>query len=163
MEGRKWKVAIVAACAWVLSSTVVAHDNPWGYGFGMGPGMMGPGMMGPGMMGPGMMGPGMMGPGMMDLNAEQRNKVSQIQQEAHKKQWDLAAKMDVEYAKLRELYSMDKRDPAVIGGQHQKVYDLRRQMLELRVDTANRMEEVLTKEQKEKLRSFGPGWMMWDD
>jgi Spy/CpxP family protein refolding chaperone len=154
--------------------------GPWMMGPGMmgpgmmGPGMMGPGMMGPGMMGPGMMGPGMMGPGMMgmgqgmgplwmlDLNVEQKNKIAKIQQEARKKQWDLMAKMDGEYVKLRELYFADKRDSAAIGSQYQKIYDLRRQMMELWVDTANHTEEVLTKEQKEKLRSFGPGWMMWD-
>jgi Spy/CpxP family protein refolding chaperone len=175
MNSKKLLIFIFAAMT-LMGSTIgvaVADQNP-SDGTGMGPGMMGPGMMGPGMMGPGMMGPGMMGPGMMgmgqgvgplwmlDLNAEQKNKIAKIQQEARKKQWDLMAKVDGEYVKLRELYFADKRDSAAIGSQYQKIYDLRRQMMELWVDTANRTEEVLTKEQKEKLRSFGPGWMMWD-
>lgn len=140
----------------------------------MGPGMMGHGygMMGPGMMGQGMMGYGMMGPGMMrgygpmwlpDLKEDQQKKVSAIFEELHKKRWDLMTKMQGDYAKLRELYAADKRDPAAIGNQYKKISDLRRQIVELSVDASNRMEAVLNKEQKERLRSYGPGWMMMDE
>lgn len=61
-------------------------------------------------------------------------------------------KMNAEYAKLRYLYYSDQR-----------VFDLRRQMMEASVDAQNRMEAVLTSEQKERLRGYqgGRGWMMW--
>ena len=157
---------------------------------GMGPGMMGPGMMGMGprgmwgdwddwddrymgrgMMGPGMMGPGMMGPGMMggygygpalDLTEQQQAKIAQIQEDFRKKQWDLAAKMDAEQAKLNEIYYSGKRDPAAIDNQYKKIYDLRRQMIQIQVDAQNRMDAVLTPEQKERLRGYygGRGGMM---
>lgn len=149
-------------------------------GWGMGPGMMGRGMMG---MGPGMMGGdwddwddrymgrGMMGPGMMggygygygpapDLTEQQQAKIAQIQEGFRKKQWDLAAKMDAEQAKLNEIYYSGKRDPAVIDNQYKKIYDLRRQMIQEQVDAQNRMDAVLTKEQKERFRGYGPGGMM---
>ncbi|MEW6691997.1 MAG: Spy/CpxP family protein refolding chaperone [Pseudomonadota bacterium] len=137
----------------------------------MGPGMMGPGMMGPGMMGPGMMGPGMMGPGMMggygygpalDLTEQQQAKIAQIQEDFRKKQGDLAAKMDAEQAKLNEIYYSGKRDPAAIDNQYKKIYDLRRQMIQIQVDAQNRMDAVLTPEQKERLRGYygGRGGMM---
>lgn len=69
-------------------------------------------------------------------------------------------RMQGEYATLRGLYTADKRDPAAIGNQYKKISDLRRQMVELSVDADNRMEAVLTKEQKGRLRSYGSGWMM---
>ena len=157
---------------------------------GMGPGMMGPGMMGMGprgmwgdwddwddcymgrgMMGPGMMGPGMMGPGMMggygygpalDLTEQQQAEIAQIQEDFRKKQSDLAAKMDAEQAKLNEIYYSGKRDPAAIDNQYKKIYDLRRQMIQIQVDAQNRMDAVLTPEQKERLRGYygGRGGMM---
>ncbi|MDD3433624.1 MAG: Spy/CpxP family protein refolding chaperone [Tepidiphilus sp.] len=157
---------------------------------GMGPGMMGPGMMGMGprgmwgdwddwddcymgrgMMGPGMMGPGMMGPGMMggygygpalDLTEQQQAEIAQIQEDFRKKQSDLAAKMAAEQAKLNEIYYSGKRDPAAIDNQYKKIYDLRRQMIQNQVDAQNRMDAVLTPEQKERLRGYygGRGGMM---
>jgi Spy/CpxP family protein refolding chaperone len=150
----------------------------------MSPGMMGQGMMSPGMMGQGMMGSGMMGQGMMghgyggmmgqgygmmggyvpmwlpDLKEEQQKKISAIYEELHKKRWDVMTRMQGEYATLRGLYAADKRDPAAIGNQYKKIGELRRQMVEQSVDAHNRMEALLTKEQKGKLRSFGPAWMM---
>lgn len=141
----------------------------------MGRGMMGPGsmyghgrMMGPGMMyGHGtMMGPGMMygyGQGsMLNLDESQQKKMTQIQDELRKKHWDLMGKMNDEYAKLRDLYLADKRDPEAIGKQLQRVYDLRRQMMVDSVEAQNRMEALLTDEQKKQMRnSYGSGGMMW--
>ena len=69
-------------------------------------------------------------------------------------------KMNDEYAKLNQLYYSDKRDPAAIGKQQQRVYDLRRQMMESSVEAQNRMEAVLTPEQKEQRRGYGQGGMM---
>lgn len=142
------------------------------------PGMMGPGMTGPGMMGGyygmphgmGMMGPGMMGPGMgmmgafyaLDLNDDQRKKLRQIQDGLRKQHWELMGKVQDEYAKLRDLYAADTRDPAAIGAQAQRIFDLRRQMLESSVEAGNRMEAVLTAEQKAQLRKdVRGGCPMW--
>lgn len=147
-----------------------------GYGMGMmgmGHGMMGPGMgMGPGMMGGYGMGPGMMGmgPGMMggygpwgtlSLDAQQQKKITQIQDDLSKKHWDLMGKMNGEYAKLNQLYYSSKREPAAIGAQQQKIFDLQRQMMESSVEAQNRIDAVLTPEQKEQIQRFGYGGMMW--
>lgn len=181
-------LAVLTLSGVFLSSTY-AEDKPTGAypGYGMGPGMMrgwsgqedwhgrgmmGPGMMyGQGMMGPGMMyGQGMMGPGMMygygpaqalNLNESQQKKMAQIQEELRKNHWDTMGKVHEEYAKLRELYMADKRDPDAIGKQMDRIYDLRRQMMVESVKAQNRMEEQLTDEQKKQWRSFyGNGWMM---
>lgn len=156
---------------------------PRGYGPGMmggyggGPGPYGPGMMGGygggsgwgmgsmmGMMGLG--GPGLLGMGpyyALDLSEQQRTKMSQIQSELRKKNWDVVGKLVDEQARLRELFAADKRDPAAIGKQSMKIAELRRQLLEASVDAHNRMEALLSKEQKEQWRRFGRGWMMGDE
>lgn len=176
MKMNKLTVGLMAGLISLLSFAAVADDKgkwqgcpDWGSGM-MGQGMMGQGMMGQGM-GQGMMGHGygMRGPGMMrgygpmwlpDLKEDQQKKISAIYEELHKKRWDLMTRMQGEYATLRGLYAADPRDPAAIGNQYRKISDLRRQMVELSVDAGNRMEAVLTKEQKERLRSHAPGWMM---
>lgn len=167
---------------------------PAGYGPGYGPGMMGrygPGMMGgygpgygqgygpgygPGMMGGygrgGMMGGygggGMMGNGgplhLLDLNEQQLAKINQIQDETRRKNWSVMGKLQDEQAHMRDLFSADKRDPAAIGKQAMKIAELRRQLLEASVEAHNRIEALLTKEQKDQLRSYRRrGWMMGND
>ncbi len=157
-----------------------------GYGSGYGPGMMGGygrgGMMGgygpggygqgygPGMMGGGMMGGygrgGMMGLGPLyglDLNEQQLAKLNQIQDETRRKNWSVMGRLQDERAQMRDLFLADKRDPAAIGKQAMKIADLRRQLLEAQVDAHNRVEALLSKEQKDQLRSLRRGWMMGGD
>jgi Spy/CpxP family protein refolding chaperone len=135
-----------------------------GYGMGMGPGMMG-GMMGPGMMGgyrPGMgTGPGMMGYGplgALNLTDDQRKKIEGIHEEVRRKQWDLMGKMMEERQKLAALFWAEKRDNKAIQEQYKKLQDLRQQHLQLRLEAHDKLEGVLTKEQKEQLKRFGPWW-----
>ncbi|MCL4798891.1 MAG: Spy/CpxP family protein refolding chaperone [Burkholderiales bacterium] len=147
-----------------------------GYGPGMGPEMMGPGMMG--MMGPGMMGgygpgygmgPEMMGSGMMgplwalDLTDAQRAQVNKIHDEVRRKNWDLMGKMQDEWAKLRDVYSTGKRDRAAILGTYKRIGDLRLQRIENALDAREKLEGVLTKEQREQLGRWGPWRMMGVD
>jgi Spy/CpxP family protein refolding chaperone len=169
------------ATASVPVAAAQAPEDDYGPGM-MGSGMMGPGMMGGyygmphgmGMMGSGMMGPGTgmmgMGPGMgmqgafyaLDLNDDQRKKLTQIQDGLRKQHWELMGKVQDEYAKLRDLYAADTRDPAAIGAQAQRIFDLRRQMLESSVEAGNRMEALLTAEQKAQLRKdVRGGCPMW--
>jgi Spy/CpxP family protein refolding chaperone len=172
-------LAVAANCA-------LAQPGP-GPGYGMGPGTMGgyggygmgPGMMGgyggygmgPGYggygMGPGMMGGWGMGPGWsgrwgagLDLTADQRQKIDQIRSETRSKNWALMGKMmDARY-KLAELYDAEKPDTAAIVRQYKEIDNLRLQMIEGSVDAHNRIDAVLTSEQKEKARERGWGPMM---
>ena len=144
----------------------------YGPGYGMGPGMMGPGYgygygMGPGMMGQGYgpgygMGPGAMGGygpgygmlGQLNLTPEQWNKVNTIYQELAKKQWDLNGEMREDAFKLRELMSSEKPDRNAIDQQYKKLQDARRQRFQAQLDAQEKMNGVLTDEQKERLRRF---------
>jgi Spy/CpxP family protein refolding chaperone len=173
MKYRKLLASTITALALVAATGVATAEDQkpvdasgpgmMGGGYGMGPGMgmgMGSGMMGSGMMGPDM-GMGMMGHGMMggygafqalDLNDDQQKKITQIQDALRKQHWELMGKMQDEYVKLRDLNAADTREPSAIGQQMQRVFDLRRQMIESGVDAENRMEAVLTAEQKAQLR-----------
>lgn len=142
----------------------------WG-GYGMGPGMMGGYGMGPGMMGGYGMGPGMMGGygmgpgwggygphGLPDLTADQRAKISKIQDETRRRHWELMGQMMDEQARLRDLYDAPKQDSAAVTKAYAKISDLQRQMYESSADAQKRIEAVLTKEQKEKSWRF---WRHW--
>jgi Spy/CpxP family protein refolding chaperone len=133
----------------------------YGYGYGMGPGMMGGNGYG--------MGPGMMGMGnlrALNLNAEQKTKISQLRKEIRTKQWAVMGDMMDAQDKLQELLDADTQDAAAINKQYKAIEDLRRQMVENSVEAHNRINSILTKEQREKSReweerSFGPmmhGW-----
>jgi len=146
-----------------------------GPGFGMGPGMMGGYGMGAGMMGghggsygmgAGMMGGygggyGMMGPGNfggLNLSADQKAKVTQIQRDARRKMWSLMGRMMESQYALQDLYDADKQDAAAINRQFKELEDMRRQMVESSVDMHNRINEILTKEQREQTRGWGRGY-----
>lgn len=182
---KAWIVAALTAASVGIGAQ--PQSAPPGYGHGMMGGYAGPGMMGgygyspghgPGMMGgygygygAGMMGGygrgGMMGLGHLyglNLSNEQLAKINQIQDEIRKKNWGLMGKLLDEQAQMRDLLLADKRDPAAIGKQAMKMADLRRQMLEANVDAHNRIEALLSKEQKDQLRnSYRSGWMMDDN
>lgn len=132
----------------------------YGPGYGMGPGMMGG--YGPGYgMGPGMMGQGMMGYGDyhdLNLSSEQRSKITQIRKAMRSKQWDLMDDMMDAQDKLQELYDADKQDAAAINKQYKVIEDLRRQMVDNSVEANNRINAILTKEQRDKLRERGRGY-----
>lgn len=132
----------------------------YGPGYGMGPGMMGPGMMGGYGMGPGMISGGM-GYGMLyqlNLSPDQWDKVNAIHEDLAKKNWDLAGKTQEEAFKLRNLMTAEKRDSHAATNQYKKLQELRLQGFQARLDAQERIEGVLTKEQKGQLRRYAPWW-----
>jgi len=142
-----------------------------GPGYGRGPGMMGGYGYGPGMMGGYGWGPrGGGGPGwgygprgggplaLLDLTEEQREKIAALQEENRRKNWDVMGQMRTEQFKLRQMYFTDKPDPEAIAAQQQKVDVLRRQIIKSRVEARNQIAAILTPEQRQQFRSFGPWW-----
>jgi Spy/CpxP family protein refolding chaperone len=98
----------------------------------------------------------------LDLTADQQDKIAGIREDMRRKTWDTMGQLHAEQFKLRHLYMADKPDPTVIADQQKKIDDLRRTMLKARIETANAVQAVLTKEQREHLREFGPRWMEGD-
>ena len=135
--------------------------GPGMMGQGMGPGMMGqgmgPGMMGQGMMGQGMMGQGMMGPymsGVLGLSAEQREQLEGIQRENAGEHWQMMQEMQQHRRNMMEAYGQEAPDPGKVGDAFSRMMETRRDMIEQQVRMQNRMREVLTDEQRERMQEM---------
>lgn len=116
----------------------------------------------------------MRGPGAaagIELSDEQRAKMREIQREQFKQEMALREKLYDEYGKLEEIYDADKPDPKAVRDAYDRIYALRKQMIEARVQSHNRMYDLLTDEQRKLWRSqrrqgggmgrgmMGPGMM----
>jgi Spy/CpxP family protein refolding chaperone len=110
-------------------------------------------MHGPGMMG----GMGMGRIQMLDLTKEQRASIHKLQDQLRKTNWGTMGKVMDESSKLRELFAADKPDPKKIGAVYGNIFDLKRQMIESKIDTHNRADAVLTEEQREQLKQIHHG------
>lgn len=155
----------------------------YGQGYGPGPGMGGQGY-GPGYgrgMGPdyGSQGYGPRGPGMMrgpdgarpergagrwqrmarvlGLNEDQRAKIGRIFEDTRRKNWDVIGQIQSERYKLREMMRGDKVDANAAVAQKRKVDELQLKLMQARLEARNQTFALLTPEQREKARSFGPG------
>jgi len=139
-----------------------------GGGYGMGPEMMGGGSgmgMGPGMMrGGGMMGMGgmaMHGLSMLDLTDDQRAKINANQDKLRKQHWEIMGKMMDEHNALRDLYDSDSLDGKKIGAVYDRIFKLKRQMIDSDIKSLNEVNALLTKEQREQLKKFRQGRGMY--
>jgi Spy/CpxP family protein refolding chaperone len=118
-------------------------------------------------MGAGMGGPGMMGgygdgcgldhagwdPG-LKLSHDQQTRINAIVDQSHKARWLLMGKMLDEQATLRDLYASPKRDQAAIDASYATMRDLHRQMYDASTDEHKRIDALLTREQRERLRNY---------
>ena len=175
--------ALMLAALWAVAGTASAQGPGYwqgqaggpGYGPGMGPGMTGGYGGGPGY-GPHGFGPGHgMGPGMMQgrgagamrgrwermahalgLSEDQRAKVGRIMEDTRRKNWDVLGQIQSERFKLREMVRGDRVDPNAAVEQKRKLDDLKRQVMRSRLEARNQVLALLTPEQREKARAFGP-------
>jgi len=167
MKEKLRKLALVATvlAAATIGATAIAQGPGYGPGMmggggpGYGPGY-GPGMMGGG--GPGY-GPGYgPGAGMLDslnLSDEQRDKIQVLQEENRQKNWAAMGELRTEMFALRRMYYADKVDPNAVAEQQKKADELRRQMLKSRIESRNRVDALLTPEQRKQFRQYRPWWM----
>ena len=132
----------------------------WQGGGGWGPGMMGgwgPGVMGG--MGPWMMGgfgPWGSGLGRLQLSDAQQHRIEAIEQAQSKKQWALMTDMHTLMLSHWQDFDRSKVDIDAVMKTAKAMSDLRLQMLRNRLETAQQIREVLTPQQREQLRSYGP-------
>lgn len=90
----------------------------------------------------------------LDLNEDQRSKINKLSDELKHNNWATKGLIMDESAKLRDLYAADKRNPSDIGKVYQKIFDLKRKMIEATITTQNRIEEILTPEQRAQLKDM---------
>ncbi|MCC7042411.1 MAG: Spy/CpxP family protein refolding chaperone [Acidobacteria bacterium] len=121
-----------------------------------GPG--GPGRAGGGRFGGG---PGMAGLGRnLDLTADQRTKVQEIVRGSRDKVGPIADQLRVAQNNLRRELFADQKDDARVKELASTVTELRKQMADIRISTSASIAELLTPEQREKMRvgeGRGPG------
>ena len=109
--------------------------------------------------------PGMMsGPGLvwrlqaLDLNETQQPQVNKILDELRKKNWDLLGKMQDEAARLRDLYGADKIDRAQLSAAYKRLGELRESRVENTLDAYEKIEALLTPEQRKAMRRSMHTW-----
>ena len=152
--------ALMLAALWAVAGTAMAQGPGYWQGQGYGPGM-GPGMMGHQGHGLGH-GQGMMQGArgqflqQLGLNDDQRMEIARIREETRRKNWDVLGQIQSERFKLREMVRGDKVDPNAAVEQKRKVDDLKRQVMRSRLEARNQVLTLLTPEQRDKARSFGP-------
>lgn len=177
--------ALMGATAVGVAAPAGAQQGGYGPGYGTGPGMMDPGMMGGGYgagageaygsgYGMGMMGPGttggmmsgaMMSGGMgygalfqdLGLTEEQARQARAIRDETRNKQWDLMGQMMQERTRMQDAVGERGVDRAAAEKAFKQMNALREQMFAARLDAQQKLEGVLTPEQRAKLRSRGHG------
>lgn len=91
--------------------------------------------------------------GTLGLNLVQKAAINTLSDEFKHNIWVIQGFINDETTKLRYLYEADRRDPAAIGKEYMKVFDLKRQLIEAYLDTQNRIEDVLTPEQRTKVKA----------
>jgi len=100
--------------------------------------------------------------GKLKLNDDQRKKIYNIQRDMRKKQWDLMEQMHTTMTKVYPLMNADKRDTKAILSAFEPMFQMRKQMLTIQIETANRIDAVLSPEQRKSLvqwrgRAYGSG------
>lgn len=99
-----------------------------------------------------------MGPGMMrgywglDLSAEQRKKIEQIQDETAKARWQLMGTIHQKGFHMDGMFGRVEFDEQEARKAFQAMADAHKEMFELSLEARKRIDAVLTKEQREKLR-----------
>jgi Spy/CpxP family protein refolding chaperone len=135
--------------AWFLSlAGVVLATSAWSQHYGMGSGMM-EGYGGGYGMGPRMMG-GYWG---LDLSADQRKKIDQIQDEAANARWQLMGPMHQKGFHMDSMLGGGPFDELEARKAFQAMTDSQKAMFELSLTARKRIDAILTKEQREKLRN----------
>lgn len=150
------------------------HGGSWGFGPGMmhggswgsGPGMMhggpGAGMMhyGAGMMGPqaGMMmgqGMGMMGPLMLpDLSPEQRAEMRTLMRGTRRAHMEKMLEIMDARDEMADAMAADQPDPQAVRELHERMATLHGDVLQSHIEARNRLFELLTDDQRERLREL---------
>ena len=138
---------MAAVCVGVLisSQTVLAHGNSEpnnGTDSEMTRGQYGSGMMS--------------GLAMLDLTGEQVNKVTKEQDRLRKKAWEIMGLELDQQPILREALSADVPDPTTVGQAYGKLFEVRRQMIEEKIISGNKIRSFLDKDQ---IRQLSKNWL----
>lgn len=93
----------------------------------------------------------------LKLSADQRQKVTAIQDELRRENWRRLGDIMEERARLRDLAYAEPEDTSQLRSIHKRIADLREQMAEARLQARERQLTLLTDAQREQLRQLRRG------
>ncbi len=96
----------------------------------------------------------------LTLTKKQKTGIREIQRDLRSKHWNHADSIDVLSDKLMEMYRADTRNVQAIGKVYGEIFEKRRQMIMLGIEAGNKVEKLLTKEQRKKMKKMSPMHMM---
>jgi len=93
----------------------------------------------------------------LDLSDQQRDQINKLRDQLRRQHWDIMGKMMDERSKLQDLYAEDKPDPEKIGAVYDEIAKLQKEMVQTRIETRNKIQDVLTPQQREQLKTWRQG------
>jgi Spy/CpxP family protein refolding chaperone len=93
----------------------------------------------------------------LDLGADQRAKITALQDELRRDNWRRLGDIMEQRARLRDLAYAAPEDTTQLRSIHERIASLRQQMAEARLDAHQRQLNLLTDAQREQLRQLRRG------
>jgi len=94
-----------------------------------------------------------------DLSEDQQERVGALEEQIREKRWSLFESLRAESQKLNALLLGDRIDPGALSEQYARCAQLRRQIFELGLEERQKIDEVLTDEQRAELRRWQREYM----
>lgn len=94
----------------------------------------------------------------LDLSTQQLGAINIIDEELRDRRSNVNRRLAAEQEKLRELYDTPERDQSKIDKQFSRIAQLRREMFESSVDAHDRIEALLSTQQRQQLHRVAPRW-----
>lgn len=95
----------------------------------------------------------------LDLETDQVERLAEIQRQAASKLASLKADATKPRWTIRRELAKDRPDPGAANKAYATLFDLKRQMIRTRIETMNRMRDVLTDEQRQQWQAMRSGGM----
>lgn len=86
----------------------------------------------------------------LELKKDQLQQIDRLRSELASQEKTVSEQMRAEAEKLKQLYMAEKRDPGQIGATLGRIFELKRKAIEARVAGENRIEALLTDEQRKR-------------
>ena len=96
---------------------------------------------------------------MLGLTSSQRKAMRDIQKKNRTERFELKDKINDYSDQLYSLYDQEKPNAKKIGEIYQKIFNIKRQIIELHINIKNQKYDKLTKDQQEKLKELKSNWM----
>jgi hypothetical protein len=91
--------------------------------------------------------------GVTNLTGDQQNSINNLHDSMRKNHWELMGSAMDEQVNLREVLRVDRPDPKSVGEIYGRLFNLKRKMIESRIETRNAVLDLLSEEQVEQMQN----------